>query len=324
MKTVDFEPMNPEAAKQICGWQYEPAYSVYNYMTYEDAVKKQAMIIKAENTDNYLCFWSDKTLVAYTGMFPKNEKVYIGIGIAPQFCGQGLGNTYLNKTVLEAQKRNPDKEFWVQVPSWNERAIKCYRKSGFFEKYRELIPDRFNQNTEFVFMRYEKSITFTYLNKSDFSTVANEIFDILADNMEIIAPTGNARTQDFKCWYEAVGDGLKKEERQIVLIKDAECIIGFFQYYTNADTFMMEEIQLKPEYQGKNIFRKLYGFLIENIGEDLKFVEAYANTENHKSIGILEYLGLSKIGMNKNGHSYYFKGDYGDLIRWYKRGNHLC
>jgi len=162
------------------------------------------------------------------------------------------------------------------------------------------------------------NLSFDFLDKSDFYIAAVELFEILADNMEKIAPTGNSREEDFKCWYEGVSDGLKRDERQIVLIKDADSIIGFFQYYTNTDTFMMEEIQLKPEYQGKNIFRKLYGFLIENIDENIKFVEAYANITNYKSIGILEKLGLSKIAMSKNGRCYHFKGRYIDLIKWYE------
>ena len=161
-------------------------------------------------------------------------------------------------------------------------------------------------------------IIFEYLNKNDFPDVSSVIFDILADNMEKIAPTGNSREDDFNCWYDGVSDGLKQEKRQIILIKDSECIIGFFQYYTNTDTFMMEEIQFKPEYQGGSIFRSLYGFLLENINDGIKFVEAYANKENLKSIGILEHLGLMRIGMNKNGNSFHFRGDYNDLVNWYK------
>ncbi len=159
-------------------------------------------------------------------------------------------------------------------------------------------------------------LSFEYLNKSDFHNIAYDIFNILADNMEIIAPTGNTREEDYKCWYDGISDGLKRDERRIILIKDIGRIIGFFQYYTNSDTFMMEEIQLKSEYQGKNIFRKLYGFLFKNIRDDIKFVEAYANTENHKSIGILEKLGLSKIGTNKSGSCFRFKGNYSDLLKW--------
>lgn len=161
-------------------------------------------------------------------------------------------------------------------------------------------------------------VTFSYLNKLDFPYIAHDIFNILADNMEIIAPTGNKREDDYKCWYEAVKNGLKRDERHIILIKDNHNIIGFFQYYTNENTFVMEEIQIESAYQGKNIFRDLYGFIILNINADIEFVEAYANTANKKSIGILEHLGLLKIGMNKNGKSFHFKGSYANLVEWYK------
>lgn len=160
---------------------------------------------------------------------------------------------------------------------------------------------------------------FNYLNKLEFSVISNEIFNILADNMIVIAPTGNSREDDYKCWYDAVSSGLQREERQIILIKDNDKIIGFFQYYTNTDTLMMEEIQFKSEYQGKGIFRELYGFVFSNIKADIKFVEAYANINNVKSIGILEKLGLSNIGLNKNGRSYHFKGRYEDLKKWYEK-----
>jgi len=163
-------------------------------------------------------------------------------------------------------------------------------------------------------------IIFEYLIKSDFSFVANIIFNILADNMNVIAPTGNSIEEDYRCWYDAVSVGLQREERQIILIKDNGKIIGFFQYYINADTFMMEEIQFKTEYQGKGIFRELYGFVFSNIKKDIEFVEAYASINNVKSIGILEKFGLSNIGLNKNGRSYHFKGRYSDLITWYENG----
>ena len=162
-------------------------------------------------------------------------------------------------------------------------------------------------------------IAFEYLNKLEFPVISIEMFNILADNMTAIAPTGNSREDDYKCWYDAVNSGLQREERQIILIKDNDKIIGFFQYYTNTDTLMMEEIQFKPEYKGKGIFRELYGFVFLNIKAGVKFVEAYANINNVKSIGILEKCGLSNIGLNKNGRSYHFIGKYEDLKKWYEK-----
>ena len=162
-----------------------------------------------------------------------------------------------------------------------------------------------------------ENLEFEYLNKADFFAFARQIFDILADNMTVIAPTGNNREKDFSLWYDAVSDGMQRPERQIILIKDNGNLVGYFQYYTNTDTFMMEEIQFRPEYQGKGIFRELYGFVLKNIRNDLEYVEAYASINNQKSFGILENFGLSNIGLNKNGRSYHFKGRFADLIKLY-------
>ena len=162
------------------------------------------------------------------------------------------------------------------------------------------------------------NVTFEYLYKPDFAEFSERIFNILADNMGAIAPTGNTREEDYNCWLGCVTDGLKHDERQIVLIRAGDDIIGYFQYCANAENFIMEEIQFIPEYHGKGVFRKLYGFLIERMGEDIKCVEAYASIKNAKSIGILERFGLKNIGLNKNGRSYHFKGAYCDLLNWHK------
>lgn len=151
---------------------------------------------------------------------------------------------------------------------------------------------------------------FIYLNKAEFDKFADKIFNILADNMTDIAPTGNSREEDFKLWYKAVSGAIKDENRYVVLI-----------YETGTDTFMMEELQICSEFQGKDdIFRDLFGFVLKNISPELLHVEAYANKLNYKSIGILGKLGLKNIGENKNGKSFHFKGDFADLMSWYAIG----
>ncbi len=163
---------------------------------------------------------------------------------------------------------------------------------------------------------------FCYLAKKEFNQYANQLFSVLYDNMNTIAPTSNSREEDFQCWLEAVEEGLRSEKRHIVIIsdRDSQEVIGFFQYYTNECVFMMEEIQIMESYQGKyNIFRDLYGFVFEQIKDDICFVEAYANKQNIKSLGILEKMGLSIIGENKNGISYHLRGAYTDLMKWYNK-----
>ncbi len=166
-------------------------------------------------------------------------------------------------------------------------------------------------------------IAFSYLRKCEFDQISKVLFGILDDNMSEIAPTGNTIEEDYRAWHQAVGEGLGKSNRQIILISDSDInsIIGYFQYYTNEDTFMMEEIQIIKSYQGKQVFRQLYRYVLPHLHSDIRFVEAYANKKNLRSNGILVHLGLSIAGENRSGNSWRYKGDYDSLLNWFNQQN---
>lgn len=211
-----------------------------------------------------------------------------------------------------------DPEFEAFIREFPETTLpKIY---SLIEKYKEdktVVIFKSREDAD-EYIRKLYLITFEFLDKTYFSQKSKEIFDILADNMTMIAPTGNTREEDYICWSDSVSEGLERAERKIVLIKRCDELIGFFQYFTNEDTFRMEEIQLKPEYHGKGIFRKLYGFILPKIDNSIEFVDAFANIQNEKSIAILEHLGLKNVGLNKNGRSYHFKGQFKKLKEWYE------
>jgi GNAT superfamily N-acetyltransferase len=160
----------------------------------------------------------------------------------------------------------------------------------------------------------------SFLEKGAFGRYSGRLFDILADNMSVIAPTGNAREDDYRTWHEAVFSGLHKENRQIVLILDAGALVGYFQYDADGDTFFMEEIQLAKSHQGKRIFRRLYGYVLPKLHGNVRFVKAYASKRNQKSNGILARLGLAVAGENLSGTSWLYRGNYEDLLRWFNHG----
>ena len=151
-------PMNISVVKAICSWRYESPYDVYNYTTFEEALQNKSPLLQDENKDNYLCFWSGDTLAAYINIYQQNSNVFIGIALSPDHCGKGFGKTYLKKGIETAKSRHPDKEIWIQVRSWNVRAVKCYESCGFAEKNKETIKDRFGNDEEFVFMMLEEDI----------------------------------------------------------------------------------------------------------------------------------------------------------------------
>ena len=162
-------------------------------------------------------------------------------------------------------------------------------------------------------------ISFRYLQKPPTPDILDEIFDILATNMRVIAPTGMTYEEDKAQWLSCVPPALEKDARQILLIYDRDELIGFFQYYVTADhtTFMMEEIQFKAAYRGSGLFGDLYRFLIPRLPADTVSVEAYADKRNTKSLGVLGHLGLTVIGENKNGTSYRLRGGFARLRQKY-------
>ncbi len=160
-------------------------------------------------------------------------------------------------------------------------------------------------------------LEFCYQNPDEFDQYARQMFSILAENMSRIAPTGNPYEADFRTWYESTEYAMKNPERHIILLLEGEELAGFFQYALRGDAFRMEEIQLRSSYHGTGrVFRRLYGFVIPQLPENCRFVEASARKENAKSNGILTRLGLRCVGENPNGNSNLYRGMMNDLKTW--------
>ena len=161
--------------------------------------------------------------------------------------------------------------------------------------------------------------TFSFANKQDFAQIAPELFDLLYTNMSEIAPSGYCYEEDRAVWMAAVVPAMEKENRQVVLIYADGARAGYFQYYTTAETLMLEEFQLKRPYQGSGAFGALFSWLLPRLPEDLRFAEAYAHKQNLRSQAILEHLGLQRTGENKSGNSWHFGGSYAPLLEKYCR-----
>ena len=155
---------------------------------------------------------------------------------------------------------------------------------------------------------------FTYLDKRCMKNTLPFLFDILHSNMNIIAPTGNTYEEDFLIWYDNVLSVIHKPARQIVLMYNNDKIVGYFQFYAQDKIFMMEEIQIIPDFQGTGLFRVFFMWIFDQLHKDIQFVEAYSHKNNVRSQGILEHFGLKKVGMNKSCNSYFYKGSYKDLL----------
>lgn len=162
---------------------------------------------------------------------------------------------------------------------------------------------------------------FKYADKQNLEAVLPCLFDILHSNMSIIAPTGNTYENDLQLWLSNMTPAMQKESRQIVLMFADNELAGYFQYYIRFDSLMMEEIQIRKDYQCTGLFHLFYSWLVKKLPQNIKYVEACSHKNNYKSQGILEHLGLIRQGENKNGNSFYYKGDYSVLLQKYSQPN---
>ena len=150
--------MNEQIAYAISKWNYEGKYAIYNTESFEEMKKKKASLVNEEKFKNYMCFFDkySEELIGYINIIKKeNNDIFIGIGLAPNKCGRGLGNEMLKCGIKEAKERYPGAPIILQVRSWNERAIKCYIKAGFKITRKENIKDYKGNLEEFTFMKYD-------------------------------------------------------------------------------------------------------------------------------------------------------------------------
>lgn len=145
--------MKEEYARQICSWIYEEKYSDYNLPTYEECKTKKYGLTREDRKDNYIVYLIGNEVVFYSNMkWIDNNKLYIGVGLKPQYCGKGNGKYFLEDSINVIKSRYPNTVLFLEVRSWNIRAIKLYKKLGFKETNIVMSKDRLGNDAEFVEM----------------------------------------------------------------------------------------------------------------------------------------------------------------------------
>lgn len=159
--------------------------------------------------------------------------------------------------------------------------------------------------------------TFDFLEPRCTTQYLPAMYDILYTNMSKIAPTGNTYEADKIIWSDCVLPLYSQGQCKVILIYSDQELAGYFQYRLSEDTFYMDDIQFKPEYQGSGVFADLYRYLVKIIPPETHYVSALSNKHNIKSQDVLKHLGLEIIGESQNGNSLRFRGDYADIVRKY-------
>ena len=126
-----YRPFVLEDGPKICAWRYGGAYAIYNLPPFEEIQKQNLGFGAPEKAVNYLVFCEGEDVLGFVNLLDEGEQVFLGIGVAPERCGQGLGQQMIKDAMTVARQRHGEKPVYLEVRTWNARAIACYQQAGF-------------------------------------------------------------------------------------------------------------------------------------------------------------------------------------------------
>ena len=131
MNELVYRNLSEDEKRQICAWKYGGEYDLYNLPSYEEMQVRQIGFMNPQRGKNYYGFWDESILVGFVNILEEKEEIFIGIGVNPDLCNKHYGQRILLITYEISKKLYPNKPLYLEVRTWNIRAIKCYQKAGF-------------------------------------------------------------------------------------------------------------------------------------------------------------------------------------------------
>ena len=123
------QPTTEEEKILITEWKYEGEYSVYNAEPYEEQKKKGFGFANPQN--HFYSFYDEKKLIGFINLYEEKTEVFFGIGVKPEECGKGYGSQMTETACKISRRLFPGKPLYLEVRTWNQRAVRCYEKAGF-------------------------------------------------------------------------------------------------------------------------------------------------------------------------------------------------
>lgn len=130
-KQFIYRALTPEDKAELCAWHYEGEYAAYDFPPIEEILEKQMYFMNPSQEKNYLGWVVDDVLIGFTNLLEEDAGVFVGIGVNPAYTGQGWGKRILCAAYQLSKARCPGKPLYLEVRTWNKRAVRCYEGAGF-------------------------------------------------------------------------------------------------------------------------------------------------------------------------------------------------
>jgi [ribosomal protein S18]-alanine N-acetyltransferase len=137
------EPLTEAHARAISEWRYEFPYEWYDTSTDPRRIE---MFAKPDEHELRAVVDDVGELVGFFNFVHHGTEIRLGLGMRPDLTGHGLAQPFIEAGLDYARDEWQPRRFRLWVASWNERALRAYRRAGFREV------DRAEERSRFVEM----------------------------------------------------------------------------------------------------------------------------------------------------------------------------
>ena len=113
----------------ITEWKYPGEYAVYDSTPYEEQKKRGFGFANPAN--HFYSFYDETALVGFINLYEEETEIFFGIGVNPDCCSEGYGQQMTKAACDLCGRLFPGKPLYLEVRTWNARAVRCYEKAGF-------------------------------------------------------------------------------------------------------------------------------------------------------------------------------------------------
>lgn len=146
----------------------------------------------------------------------------------------------------------------------------------------------------------------------------SKMYEILINNLFKTYPEflDDKDKHDNKDNYNNLFNSIKTSEQyNVICLEETDLLIGYLSYSVINGELWISEIQIRDDYQGKGVLRKLIGkFVSMPKLNSYEYIKIHINKTNIHSQEVFGHIGFKKIG-----ESTIYKIDTDNLIKWYQK-----
>lgn len=149
-----FSVLTQEQAEDIAfNWHYDGEYAFYDMEA--DKEDLEAFLNLEERGNSTFAVTKENELVGFLSISKVDDRMLdIGLGMRPDLTGKGKGIEFLRAGLDFIQTEFKPEKITLSVATFNQRAIKLYRKVGF-KDVETFMQDTNGSTFEFLKMEYE-------------------------------------------------------------------------------------------------------------------------------------------------------------------------